>query len=161
MKFANFVLALAACVMLGCSKSADLFVWNRPILAGSHLPLAQSATCRFKKSLAVSFQKVVTKEEPNSPERIYYSAGDENESDTVSFLDLDTKTPKVQSNGGQASLSVVNDDGQTLTLLNIQPGSSTAEMYTIFRNTGIVIHSQQKNSLFIGPFGVIEMGYCN
>jgi hypothetical protein len=34
-------------------------------------------------------------------------------------------------------------------------------MYTIFLNSGVVILSQQKESPFLGPFGVIMMGYCN
>jgi hypothetical protein len=129
MKLPLVVLTLVALVMLGCSKptaktspssasSDNLFVWNRPIYPlPMKLPITQSATCRFKKGLAVSFERLKT-DEPNAPERVYYSASDENEADTVAFLDLDTNAPKVQSNGGQASLKVLYKDGQMLTLIN-------------------------------------------
>jgi hypothetical protein len=171
MKLPLGMLAVAALVMLGCSKPAakeasipaalgdNLFVWDRPFSFPINLPIAQSTTCRFKKGLAVTFQKIITKDEPNPPERVYYSAGDEDISDTVSFLDLNTKAPKVQTNGGQASLAVVYDDGQRLTLLNDK--AAGAEMYSIFRNKGVVIYNQQMDSPLIGPFGIIMMGYCN
>jgi hypothetical protein len=77
-------------------------VWDRPI-AVAHLPIAKSTTCRIKKSLAVSYSKKITNEELDPPERVYYDAGDEDEADTVAFVDLDTKSPKVQSNGGPPS----------------------------------------------------------
>jgi len=41
------------------------------------------------------------------------------------------------------------------------PPTDGFELYTIFRKQGIVIYSQQKDSIFIGPFGVLEMGYCH
>ncbi len=111
--------------------------------------------------MAVSFEKLKT-DPQDAPERIYYSVSDEDETDTVSFIDLDTKNPKVQSNGGQASLKVVSDDGNKITLLNTgQAGAEGAELYTIFRNKGVVIYTQQIDAALIGPFGALEMGYCN
>jgi len=171
------LLVVFALLTTGCSKTAtketfqpsapsgDLFAWERPTLPPPKLPITQSATCSFKKGLAVSFERPSTwKGPPGSvqvpaPNRIYYSQSDENEADTVAFLDLDTKRPMVLSNGGQASLSVVYDDGQRLTLLNSQQAG--AEMYTIFRNDAVVIYTQQKESGNLGPFGVIMMGYCH
>ncbi len=144
---------------LSQSVSNDkLFVWDRPILIPMNLPITQSATCRFKKGLSVGFMKLKT-DPPTASEKIDYSVSDENESDTVAFVDLNTKTPKVQSNGGQATARVLYDDGERLTLLNNQ--QAAVEVYTIFRSKGVVIYSQQKDSVFIGSFGVIEMGYCN
>jgi hypothetical protein len=152
--------------LISCSKppgqrSDNLFVWDRPSVTPNNLPITQSATCRFKNGLAASFDAELSNKEPNPPRRIYYSQSDEDEANTVSFVDLDTKTPKVQSNGGQGALVVVSDVGGQLTLLNLARAGDGAELYTIFRNTGIVIYSQQKNSAFLGPFGVLEMGYCN
>jgi hypothetical protein len=176
MKLSRIALTLPVFLMPGCSKPAakepsasssafidNLFVWNRPASPAANLPIGQTATCRFKKGLAASFQKVSTKEEPNGPERVYYMASDENEADTVAFLDLDTNTPKVQSNGGQAPLKVLYKDGKMLTLIHTaqRPLSGGTEVYTIFRDKGIVIMSQQQDALDIGPLGVIEMGYCN
>jgi hypothetical protein len=81
--------------------------------------------------------------------------------DMVSFTDLDTKNPKLESNGGQSRLVVVFNDDEKVTLLNLGNNQTdAAEMYTIFRKKGVVIYSQQKDSTFIGPFGVLEMGYC-
>ena len=55
---------------------------------------------------------------------------------------------------------VLHDDGNQLVLLNVQSPADAVELYTVFRKQGVVIYSQQKDSLFIGPFGVLEMGYC-
>ena len=116
----------------------------------------------MKKGLsAASFKPPSQKGKKETPERISYATSDENEPDTVSFTNLDTKTPTVQSNGGQASLVVLHDDGNQLALLNIQSPDEGIELYTIFRQQGVVIYSQQKDSLLIGPFAVLEMGYCH
>jgi hypothetical protein len=142
------------------SKANDyLFVWSRPMQFPINLPITQSATCRFKKSLGVGFQKPDA--ESRRPEGISYSAHDEDETDTVTFVDLDTGSPTVRSNGGQAALRVLTSDKEIISLVHTISGGTAAEMYTIFRTEGIVIHTQQQRSLLIGPFGVIEMGYCN
>jgi len=166
------LLVLSSVLMLSCSgpsakesptRASDdpLFVWDRPVLIPTNLPITKSATCRFKAGLAVSYEKKITNQELSPPGRVYYSESNEDEANTVSFVDLDTRSPKVQSNGGQGNLEVVNDSGEIVTVLNHPPGADGAELYTIFRKTGIVIYSQQKDSLPIGPFGVIAMGYCN
>ena len=138
-----------------------MFVWDRPKSPLLKLPITQSATCKFKKGFAVSFHKFNT-EPPTAPERIYYSMSDEDESDTVAFLDLDTDAPKVQSNGGQASLQVRSRDGKMLTLIHTAalPLSGGTEVYTIFLDKGVVILSQQQNAAFVGPLGTVLMGYC-
>jgi len=85
--------------------------------------------------------------------------------DTVTFINLDTASPTVRSNGGQASVKVVYRDGAMVTVVHTsltpEVSGGAAEMYTIFKQTGIIIHSQQKDSPIIGPFGVLAMGYCN
>lgn len=160
---------IAVLLVSGCAKKSfekpartdssgdSLFVWERPVFPSPKLPIKQSATCRFKKGLGVSFERLKT-EPATAPERIYYSVSDENELDPVAFVDLNTPTPKVQTNGGQASLNILYDDGQTIALLANE--SAGRDLYTIFRNKGIVIYTQQKDSPFIGPFGVVMMGYC-
>ncbi len=142
------------------SKANDyLFVWSRPMQLPINLPITQSATCRFKKSLGVGFQKPDT--ESRRPDGISYSAHDEDETDTVTFIDLDTRSPTVRSNGGQAAFRVLNSDKEIVSLVHTTLDGSATEMYTIFRTEGVVIHSTQLRSPLIGPFGVIEMGYCN
>jgi hypothetical protein len=163
---------VAYLVLLGCSKPAtketpasgasdgDLFVWLRPkTTIPISLPIAQSTTCSFKKGLSASFMKIVPPDGPIVPERIYYSTSDENETDTVSFVDLDTNSPKVRSNNGQASLKVIYRDENMLTLGHT--ALNVFESYTIFTKKGVVIMSQHQNEAIIGPFGVMEMGYCN
>ena len=143
-------------------SDGDLFVWERPFYPVSNVPITRSATCSFKQGLSVDFQKPPSAKQKNDvAERVSYSTSNENESDTVSFTNLDTKTPTVQSNGGQASLVVLHDDGNQLALLNAQSPSDGIELYTIFRRQRVVIYSQHKQSLFVGPFGVLEMGYCH
>jgi len=124
-----------------------------------NLPITQSATCRFKKSLGVSFQ-TADAESPR-PQGIYYSASDEDETDTVTFIDLDTPRPTVRSNGGQVPLRVLSSDKEKTSLVHTTEDGAV-EMYTIFRAEGVVIHSTQMHSPLSGhPFGVIEMGYCD
>lgn len=137
-----------------------MFVWHRPIQFPINLPITQSATCRFRKSLAAGFTKAATDNKSHIPEGISYSADDEDEADTVTFMDLDTRSPKVRTNGGQSPLQVLYSDPQMLTLATAYSGGDV-ELYTIFRNEGVVIHSAQKASPVIGPFGLMEMGYCN
>jgi len=141
------------------SKGSDyLFVWSRPMQLPINLPITQSATCRFKKSFGVGFQKPDA--QSRRPEGISYSAHDEDEADTVTFIDLDTRSPTVRSNGGQAPLRILYRDNEMLSVLHTT-SDGAAEMYTIFRTEGVVIHSTQMRSPLIGPFGVIEMGFCN
>src|SRR5208283_3359153 len=97
-------------------SNGDLFDWERPFYPVSNIPITRSATCSFNQGLSVGFQKPPSTNHKNDerPERISYSMSSENEADTVSFINLDTKTPTVQSNGGQASLVVLHDDGNQL-----------------------------------------------
>jgi hypothetical protein len=168
------ILGFSALVTLGCTKpsaneasisigsSDNLFVWDRPASRPPKLPITNSSTCSFKKGVAVSFHRFNT-EPPTVPERIYYSLSDEDESDTVTFLDLDTNAPKVQSNGGQASLQVLYRSGQMLTLIHTaaSPTTGDTEVYTIFLDKGVVILSQQQDAQQVGPLGSTLMGYCN
>jgi hypothetical protein len=168
------ILGFSALVTLGCAKpsaneasvsigsSDNLFVWDRPAAPIPKLPITNSATCSFKKGVAVSFHRFNT-EPPTVPERIYYSLSDEDESDTVTFLDLDTNAPKVQSNGGQASLQVLYRSGQMLTLIHTaaSPTNGDTEVYTIYLDKGVVILSQQQDAQQVGPLGSTLMGYCN
>jgi hypothetical protein len=111
--------SFAALAMASCSRPAsdDFFVWNRPRYPFSNLPIVKSATCSFKKEVSVGFRnRSPLSGEPKESERVYYSASDEDESDTVAFVDLDTNGPKVQSNNGQGSLRVEYRDGRTLTI---------------------------------------------
>jgi len=161
------LLILCAAITLACSSQSakessaskeapaasndSLFVWDRPVLIPANLPIAKSATCRFKKGLSVSFQKAPTPQEKNPPERVYYSQSNEDEANTVSFVDLDTRTPKVQSNGGQATLRVINDSGESITLLNHRDGANAVELYTIFRSTGIASTVSSRTHLLSDP----------
>jgi hypothetical protein len=173
-KITLLVLAFSALMALGCSKpsakdasvsigsSDNLFVWDRPASPLLKLPITQSATCSFKKGIAVSFHRFST-EPPTAPERIYYSMSDEDEADKVAFFDLDTDAPKVRSNGGQSSLQVLYRGGRMLTLVHTAdvPLSGDTEVYTIFLDKGVVILNQQQDAELIGPLGATLMGYCN
>jgi hypothetical protein len=168
------ILGFSALVALGCTKpsanetsvsigaSDNLFVWDRPASPLPKLPITNSATCSFKKGVAVSFHRFNT-EPPTAPERIFYSLSDEDEADTVAFLNLDTDAPQVRSNGGLASLQVLYRGGQMLTLIHRAAGPTIGdtEVYTIFLDKGVVILSQQQDAPQVGPLGTTLMGYCN
>ena len=144
-------------------KKDDIFVWSRPEFPIDNRPLGKSATCLFKQSLDATYYKRITNAEPNPPARIYYGNGPENEADTVSFIDLDTGHPTVQSNGGRAPLLVLTSSANQISLVN-KNGLGTAEaveIYTIFRDSGVVVHTKQWRNPLLGPFSTLEMGYCN
>ena len=141
----------------------NIFVWNRPAFTVENRPIAKSATCRFKQSLDSTYYKRITDEEPNPPPRIYYGNTPEDEADTVAFVDLDTDHPSVQSNGGQAPLAVLGSSADQIHVANKKglAGLNAVEIYTIFRDSGVIIHTKQWRNPLLGPFATLEMGYCN
>ena len=166
-----FVIIGSSSYFLGLKHSTndgDVFVWepSQDILTGPSKNITDSATCSFKKSFNTFFSKKITNAEPNPPEKIYYSVGDDNVADTVTFIDLNTEHPKVKTNSGQSELTVLNSNADTITLIDlsgindsIDHGFST---YKLLRKKGILIYSDMADSLLtIGPTGTLEMGYCH
>jgi len=150
------------------SNNENLFVWNPPqdILMSPSTNITDSATCRFKKSFNTFFEKKITNSELNPLERIYYNIGDDNEADTVTFVDLNTEHPKVKTNSGQSELTVLNNNSDTITLIdlngiNISPDHAFST-YKLFKKKGILIYSDASDRfVFTGPTGTLEMGYCH
>lgn len=147
-------------------QTPDIFAWTRPNFPlGNHLPLGQSATCRFKHSmLAMHFQDRATND---AEARIHYSSDSEDEADTISFTNLDTDSPTVQSSGGQGKLLVAAASAELWVLINRTGlngpgylGEPAAEVYTLFKKAGVVVHHGAHMGL-AGPAGSLEMGYCN
>jgi hypothetical protein len=134
----------------------NLFVWDRPGIPTymSSGTIANSTTCSFKKSMATSVHSG----------RIVYSLSDEDERDTVSFTDLNSAAPRLESNAGQVTVQKLSDDSDKVVLLNAGRDNNPAdgvEIYTIFRKKRLVIYTQQKDSFLLSePFGDIAMGYC-
>ena len=64
----------------------------------------KSATCRFKMSFLTEAKVPMKHAFEAEKAVISYSGGPEDETDTVSFMDLDTNAPKVVSNGSQEDL---------------------------------------------------------
>ncbi|GEM_PF-6631419 len=149
-------------------NNENLFVWEPPqdILMSPSTNITDSATCRFKKSFNTFFEKKITNSELNPPERIYYIIGDDNEADTVTFVDLNTEHPKVKTNSGESELTVLNDNPDTITLIDLGGINDPAHgfsTYKLFKKKGILIYSGAIDYFtIIGPItGTLEMGYCN
>src|SRR5689334_23306643 len=139
----SFVAVLFVFVLTSCDKPVGkrpspkepsdspqggyLFTWAKPAAIPLNLPIRQSATCSFKKSLAVGFRKDDGDKNNKLPVGISYVAGDESEADTVAFVDLDTQSPKLRSNNGQATVAVLHSDAEAITV--IHSASRAVEMY--------------------------------
>ncbi len=151
------------------ANDESLFVWEPPqdILMSPSTNITDSATCRFKKSFNTFFEKKITNSELNPPERIYYNIGDDNEADTVTFIDLNTEHPKVKTNSGESELTVLNNNSDTITMIDLSGISSSLDhafsTYKLFKKKGILIYSDasDKVMVIIGPTGTLEMGYCH
>ncbi len=144
-------------------KSKDLFIGNPPtdILLSPSKNITDSATCRFQKSFNTFYTKKITNSELTPPSRIYYNIGDDNEADTVTFVDLDTNFPKVKVNTGESALTIIQNTPENITLGKTDPASGGIVVYNIFKKEGILVYYDSRNFLLIGPTGTLEMGYCN
>ena len=150
------------------AKNGDLFVWNPPqdTLTSPSTNITNSATCRFAKSFNTFFMKKITNSELNPPERVYYDFGEDNQTDTVTFSDLNTDHPKVVTNTGQSDLTVLNNNSDTITLIDLtginDPIGHAFSVYKLFKKKGVLVYTGATDSFFtLGPTGTLEMGYCN
>lgn len=153
-------------------KNGDLFVWEpskdiKDLMTSPSKNITDSATCSFKKSFNTFFQQKITNSELNPPERIYYDIGDDNEADTLTFTDLTTDHPKVTINSGTQGLTILNDNTDTITMINLNgindPITHVFSTYKIFKKKGLLIYTDSADSYtLIGPTGgALEMGYCH
>jgi hypothetical protein len=130
------------------------------------LPITQSATCTFNRLSGASFEfrekedtvgRASTGEEKA---KIYYDSWVESQPNIVSFIDLDTKEPKMTANMGQDSLIKAYEDEEVIQMVEGNTLSTgTMITYTIFKKDGVAIWSKQYNFLGV-PVGYMGMGYC-
>jgi len=148
-------LALLATIT-SCSRDGALFRWDRPHVAFERLPIRDSTTCRFRQALIAQMDKAGS----DDHQQVRYYPGNEDEADTVAFADLNTDTPKIVANGGQGPLQVLYRHDRVIGLMNPLSFHSEIEIFTIFLDSGVVLHSVQ-HELGRMPSGVMEMGFCN
>lgn len=131
------------------------------------LPITQSATCSFNRINGVSFEVREKENEvgraPYSNEektRIYYDSSVESQPNTVSFIDLNTKNPKMVANIGQDELIKIYDDNEIIHMMEKVPlNTGSINLYTIYKKEGVAIWTKQYNFLGV-PIGYMAMGYC-
>jgi len=146
------MVALSSCSRGSVPAPTSDYEWNwpRPQDASHALGDSQTATtCRFKKAAGVGLD--------DTRHGINYWVAPEPETDTVSFSDLGTKTPRLAYRSIQTQLLVAGDVNGILTLVN-QQSLGGIEVYVIDRKQALVVHSNLIPSL--GTRGDIEMGYC-
>lgn len=171
-------LLLFAIVFLGagCRKDiSDTPGSDKPIasykreasLIPSQLPIEKSITCEFNRINHVSFEVREDENKIGSPPqsdiekaKIYYSSSVESQPNIASFVDLDTKSPKIVGNNGQDDLIKIYEDEEVVHL--ITKGTldfGVAIFYTIYKKEGVAIWTKQY-SLLGFPVGYMAMGYC-
>ena len=155
MRSAFLAVALLASTT-SCSVDGAFFRWDRPHFAFGHLPIRDSATCRFKQSMLARMDKGSS----DNHQQVEYYKGKEDEADTVAFADLDTDTPKIVANNGQGPLQLLYRHDRAIGLINPLSYHSEIEIFTIFLDSGVILHSVQHEMLGT-PSGVMEMGFCN
>ncbi|MDO8264828.1 MAG: hypothetical protein Q7T34_00475 [Candidatus Parcubacteria bacterium] len=131
------------------------------------LPITKSTTCSFNRINGVSFEVREKENEvghvPYSEEekaKIYYESSMESQPNIVSFIDLDTKNPKMVANIGQDELIKIYDDEEIIHMVEKIPlNSGSINLYTIYKKDGLAIWTKQY--IFINvPLGYMAMGYC-
>ncbi|MCX6791874.1 MAG: hypothetical protein NT149_02450 [Candidatus Gottesmanbacteria bacterium] len=144
------------------NQISTVFEWLPPegILSPSK-NITDSTTCRFKKSFNTFFMAPPAGgNDSNPPERIRYVFADDNEADTVTFINLNTDHPTVKLNTGQGQLTVLDNNADSITMT--KDNGSSLVIYRILKKKGLLIYSDSYDNLFgSGPTGTLEMGYCN
>lgn len=135
------------------NRSYILFRWDRPALSlPPQLPISSSATCSFKRSVFGRYD--------TETKQITYETGNEDERDTVTFVGLDSgKTVKIKATLGVADADVSENNGQHVVIIQKSLGGAI-DNYTVYRETGVAVHTQQHQNPFVGQIGVLEIGYC-
>lgn len=150
---------------LGLNKSdRDLFTWKptQGLLSPSK-NITDSTNCSFRKSFNVFFNA----DDPTQPtgQKIRYSYSNDNTADTISLIDLDTDHPKIRTNSGEFEPAIVDNNPSTITLVDINNIKSSLghpiTIYKLFKKNGILIYADANDGPIVGPFGSLEMGYCN
>jgi hypothetical protein len=90
---------------------------------------------------------------------VKYYKSKEDEADTLVFSDLDTDSPKVVANNGQGPLQLQYRHDRAIGLMNPLSYHPEIEIFTIFTDSGVVLHSTQ-HYLLGSSSGVMEMGFC-
>ena len=149
----------------GKSQFLDSYEQSEPTIL-TVLPITQSTTCSFNRLNEVSFSfldkdnKVSLDPIGNEKPKINYSSSAQSKALDVSFVDLDTKNPKMVANNGQDNLVKIYEDDQTLQMIEETPlNTGNVIVYTIFKKEGIASWSKQYR--FLGtPYAYMGMGYC-
>jgi len=141
------------------TSGSDLFSYERlSDLTYSSNPITNSTTCSFKKVFNVFYKTDFSTMQTSSSTKIYYNFAKDNESDTVSFTDLNTIYPKAVINGKQAKLTTINDNDNTMSLF-VSDNFGNQGIYKIYKKTKLLIYIDNLEVLM--PHGTLEMGYCN
>lgn len=133
-------------------SSSDIMIaeYSRPNSFSAQEVVTQSTTCSFKRVDSVSFK-----------DKISFNSDSQDQDVTIAFLDLDTKTPKVKGNNGQANLIKVIDSENNFTLIEEEPITfGTVNVYTIFKKERVATWTKQYELITI-PYASLSMGYCD
>jgi hypothetical protein len=172
MKKIILIFSLLGLLSAGCNnqyKNQEIFNWENPIQLRK-LPIGDTTTCQFKKSMAANISKIDPSGGVHDKESVYYTLADEDLGNTVTFTGLNSSHPKIVTNGGQAELVRVNrkqDDIDTTwspDIMQVVVKSSAGralvvETYSLDRSIGAIVYTKQ--GMFLGLESIIEMGYCN
>jgi hypothetical protein len=129
------------------------FRWERPALPmPPKLPISSGATCSFKRSVFGMYGR--------ESAQVTYETGIEDERDTVTFMGLDDgKVVKIRATLGDVDADVLENSDEHVVMIQKSLGGAI-DNYTLYRKTGIAVHTQQHENPSVGQIGVLEIGYC-
>lgn len=137
------------------------YIYERPSNFLNSLPITQSATCYFGTVSSTTFEN---KDDPFADidaRRIIFNTEEQSKPTVVAFVDLDTPTPKLTANMGQAELVKIVDTSEIVTLIEKAPivTGDNVIVYTIHKNEGVATWTKQYK-LITTPYALVSMGYC-
>lgn len=149
------IVAVCAYSLGETHRPATLFSDFPPTDFTAGSTITSSAICSFKKifNVADGFQ------DGNQNTSLNYNFSDDNPSDTVSFTALDTNNPVVVNNTGQSQLTVIHDDGDSITMVDGSTTNGNFVTYRLYRKEKVLIYEDTITLLI--PQANLEMGYCH
>ncbi len=94
----------------------------------------------------------------NADRKVYYKTTEESKPILVTFAGLSTKQPKIKGNLGDAPLTMIKNDTESIVLAE-QNAFSEMFVYTIFKQERVATW-YKAYKLVSTPYGMISMGYC-
>jgi hypothetical protein len=156
MKKALTLIAISLTLLTGCSGSNTMeFSYERPKGILEPVAITESTTCIFNYVQSADFNQ--------QSDKINYSFSKQSSPIIITFIDLNTETPKSKSNNGQGTLIKLRDTEDSFLVSEAEPLlNGVTIIYEIFKNENVATWSKTYKFPISGiPLGTFSMGFCD